>query len=242
MKYKNHSLRHELKYVISYNDYVLFKSRLSVFTETDKNSGGDGYFIRSLYFDDIHNSAYNEKEAGINRRRKFRIRTYNYSPDVIKFEIKDKFDSFISKQAAAVSKGQFYKILDGDLDFLIESDNAVLREIYISFRTKLLKPSVIVDYDREAFICEEGNVRITFDKNLSAGIGSFDIFDEDILSISAFEPGYMILEIKYDDYLPEKIKRLLSGLNRWQTAQSKFVMCKNASSIYYRKEIPYDNL
>jgi len=106
MKYNGHKLRHEMKYLITYRDYYLLRSRLEKVMKRDKNSGEDGYFIRSLYFDDIYDSCYLEKEDGVGRRRKYRIRIYNLDDDVIKFEIKDKFDSYISKSSATITAGQ----------------------------------------------------------------------------------------------------------------------------------------
>ncbi|MBP3415175.1 MAG: polyphosphate polymerase domain-containing protein [Clostridia bacterium] len=241
MQYNGHKLRHELKYLISYRDYFLLSSRLARFMKRDKNSGDDGYFIRSLYFDDIYDSCYVEKEDGIGRRRKYRIRIYNLDDDVIKFEIKDKFDSYISKSSANITIEQCKKLVVGNFDFMLNSDSKTLRMAFVDARTKLLRPKVIVDYSREVFVGEEGNVRITFDKELRAGIGSFDIFSAKVPTIPAIEDDRLILEVKFDDYLPEQIRELLHPVNRWQTSESKFWRCRKAQNIYYRKDMPYES-
>ncbi|MBQ4312797.1 MAG: polyphosphate polymerase domain-containing protein [Clostridia bacterium] len=239
MKYNDHPLRHELKYLISYADYYSLAPQLNQFMPYDRYCQESGYFIRSLYFDDVYSSAYRDKEAGIARRRKHRIRIYNLSDSVIKFEIKDKFDSYISKTSASITREQLSSIIDGDCDFMLDSDKRALRMGFIDFRTKLLRPKVVVDYLREALVCEEGNVRITFDSQLRAGFGSYDIFDPQMATVPAIESDRLILEVKYDDYLPTYIKKLLAPLDRWQTSQSKFVMCRDAQNTYYRKEPPY---
>ena len=242
MKYNGHKLRHELKFMINYRDYYLLSARLERFMKRDEHSKDGGYFIRSLYFDDIFESCYREKEDGVGRRRKYRIRTYDLSDDIIKFEIKDKFDSYISKTSAQISPQQCKKMMAGNYEFMLNSDSQTLRMAYVDARTKILKPRVIVDYFREVFVCDEGNVRITFDSDLRAGISSCDIFDPDLPTLPAIDDDKLILEVKYDDFLPENIRQLLHPLNRWQTSESKFWRCRKVQNVYYRKDIPYESV
>ncbi len=241
MKYNGHKLRHEMKYLITYRDYYLLRSRLEKVMKRDKNSGEDGYFIRSLYFDDIYDSCYLEKEDGVGRRRKYRIRIYNLDDDVIKFEIKDKFDSYISKSSATITVDQCKKLMNSNFDFMLDSDSATLRMAFVDARTKLLRPKVLVDYFREVFVCDEGNVRITFDSELRASIGSCNIFDPNVPTLPAIEDDKLILEVKYDDFLPERVRQLLQPVNRWQTSESKFWRCRKVQNVYYRKDMPYES-
>ena len=245
MHYKNHPLRHELKYRISYADYVELRSRALCFLKHDTHGRDGKYFIRSLYLDDIFLSNYNEKSDGVSRRRKYRIRIYDLGHDVIKFEIKDKFDSYISKSSSLITEEQCRSIIRGDWRFVSDmilqnTDNGrekALRMGFIDCQTKILRPLVAVDYDREVFICEEGNVRMTFDMNLRAGQGSGDLFDPHLPTVPAFETGMMILEVKYDDFLPRYVSRLLRPLPLWQSAQSKFAMCCLAQANYFGKVV-----
>lgn len=239
MKYNGHPLRHELKYMISYTEYYSLASSVGAVMPCDENSRDGGYFIRSLYFDDIYNSAYNEKQAGVFRRRKWRIRTYNLTDDVIKFEIKDKYDNCISKMSAGITAEQCRQIMSGNYDFMLSSDKQALRAGFIDARLKQLHPRVIVDYYREAYVCEEGNVRVTFDSDLRAGVGSLDIFDRGLLTMPAMQEGTMILEVKYDDFLPQTVRKLLAPLDRRQLSLSKFSMCCDIQNTYYRKEMPH---
>lgn len=242
MKYGERFLRHEEKYLIDTKTYYILRSLLGACMEPDMNATDGGYFIRSLYFDDIYDSAYNQKDAGVGRRRKHRIRIYNNSADVIKYEIKDKFDNYISKISAPITARQCVSMINTNFDFMIDSNEQAMRVGYVDARCGMLHPRVIVDYDREVFVCEEGNVRITFDMNLSAGLDSFDIFDADMITVPAMEPGQMILEVKYDDFLPNYIRKVLRKVDKRPCAMSKYVLCRQAKEIHFRREIPYESI
>ncbi len=242
MQYGSRFLRHELKFLIRYSDYYNLKASLCALLEPDENSGDDGYTIRSLYFDDIHDDSYVGKESGIGRRRKHRIRIYNGSDSVIKYEIKDKYGDFISKISAPITRGECACMINTNYDFMIDSEHSALRAGYIDARSRLLKPRVIVDYEREAFVCEAGNVRITFDRDIRAGLDSFDIFDDGIITAPALEPGTLVLEVKYDDFLPSYIRKELKKVDKRPMAISKYVLCRRAKEIYFRREIPYESV
>ncbi len=238
MRYGNKPLRHELKYFIHSHEYVSLKNSISRILVKDRYGiEDDGYHIRSLYFDDILNSAYHEKENGIDHRKKYRIRIYNNSDSLIKLERKEKFGQYIGKEAVKLSKEQFYRILDGNLDFLLTSGDTLMKAFYVEIKTKLLKPKVIVDYEREAYICKAGNVRITFDKKLQAGVYGVDIFSDRVITVNAIEHPKMILEIKYDDFLPGHVRSAVQLSNYEYCAISKYVICRNVQRIAQRKEI-----
>ena len=242
MQFNGHKLRHELKYIISYRDYYELSTRALDFMRHDDHGDNGRYFIRSLYLDDVLLSDYNQKMDGWSRRRKYRIRIYDLSGEIIKFEIKDKFDSCISKVSDTITLDEYDSIVCGDFDFVSdiifsnsdEGGRKALRMAYVDNAMKILTPQVVVDYDREVFICDEGNVRMTFDMNLRAGQGTGDIFDRHLPTVPAYDSGKMILEVKYDDYLPSFIRRLLRSkkLSLWQSAESKYSFCCVAQSNY----------
>lgn len=220
-------LRHELKYFIDPPQYRILKNRLSALLPLDHHAGSDGrYHIRSLYFDDFKNSALFGKQAGIARRQKYRMRIYNFSDSVIKLERKVKLDQYIGKESAGLSRQEADRILSGDVSFLAKSENRLLRAFYLETRRNLLRPNVIVDYYREAFIHPMGNVRITFDIGLHTGLTCLSIFDQHIFTMRAIEEAGVILEVKYDHFLPQAIRGLFPDTIRPRVSIGKFVICK----------------
>lgn len=169
--------RHELKYLISYAQKADLNVRMAPLLGLDKHAKNGGYMIRSLYFDDYWNTAYQEKVDGVLLRRKYRIRIYDYSDRVIKLERKRKSDSWIYKEDAPLTHEQFDRILAGDYEFLRDSEYQLCREFYVECMCNVMRPRVIVDYEREPWILDAGTVRITFDMNVRAAVGGFDIFD-----------------------------------------------------------------
>lgn len=228
MEFEGHRLRHEIKYEIPIQVYYNLRQRLSTVLSPDENMADpEGYLISSLYFDDMYQTALEEKISGTRFRKKFRIRAYGRSDAVIKLESKLKYDSFISKESASLTRGEYDAILAGDYDFLLSRREQVCRELAMYHRTKLLRPVVVVEYLREAYVAPEGNVRITFDKNISASVNGLDLFDKDLFLSAVMPPDRMALEVKYDDYLPRHIHKLIQTQHVQKRAISKYVLCRN---------------
>lgn len=217
--------RHELKYLISYPEYEQLRIRMLPYFSLDPNARDGEYMIRSLYFDDYWNSAYEEKDMGVLARKKYRIRIYNYSDKSIKLERKKKVDKYIYKETASLTKDEFYRILDGDYEFLLHSDKKLLQEFYIECISSVMRPRVIVDYERTPFIMDEGTVRITFDKRVRAAIGGYDIFDDNLPVLYAMENDKLIMEVKYTEFLPQIVRNMVPPKSSELTAASKFVIC-----------------
>lgn len=227
MKYLEHTLRHEFKYIIHEREYAGLKARLSTLMQPDENSGEEGYHIRSLYFDDVYHTALFEKLAGVQFRQKYRVRIYNLSNSNIKLERKEKFGDFISKKSINLTQEEFYRLIrKEDIRFLLEKNSEMAKDMFWAMRTRLLAPAVIVDYIREVFVMEEGNVRITFDQNIQAGIDQADIFDTNVTLVRVLEPNTMVLEVKYDDFLPNHIYSALQLPVHRREAVSKYVYCR----------------
>jgi hypothetical protein len=186
----------------------------------------EGYIISSIYFDDIYGSAMEEKINGSAFREKYRIRLYDYEDTLIKLECKIKFNEYISKQWARISREEYERILNGDYEFLISRPEEICRKLYVLYKTKLIKPVTVVEYQREAYVHPLGNVRITFDKNLSASVGNLDIFSSDYETLRVPMDDMMILEVKYDDYIPDYIRKLIQIGCTSKCAISKYVLCR----------------
>lgn len=218
--------RHELKYYVNLHQYHLISRRLAGVVQRDKNAEENGeYPIRSLYFDDVNNKALHDKLAGTINRAKYRIRTYNRTGDVIHLEKKIKHDSYIAKKKVRLTMEQYRAMLNGDYEALYNPDVPLLMDVYDQMKNRLLRPKVIVEYTREAFTAETGNVRITFDKNLKTGLNGVDLFDDKVAMVSALDERQYILEVKYDEYLPHHIRNLLQIDGLVRQSASKYVIC-----------------
>ena len=225
MRNEGEHYRHELKYLISYADKAELAVRMAPVFQLDPHAQNGGYFIRSLYFDDYWNSAYEEKDAGVLLRKKYRIRIYNSSDRSIKLERKKKYGSWIYKESASLTREEFEAILAGDYGFLLHSPQSLCQEFYTECICNVLRPRVIVDYDREPWILDAGTVRVTFDSDVRAAVGSWDIFDPSLPTLPVLEPGKLVMEVKFTEFLPQIVRNLLPPRAQELTAVSKYVLC-----------------
>ncbi len=229
--------RHELKYLINYPDWALLRARFPAVIRRDPHAGRNGeYSIRSLYFDDYWNTAYEEKDEGVLARHKYRVRVYNFSDSRILLERKNKYGPYIWKQSAEITRGQLEAILEGEYGVLLEGESNLLKEFYYECVSRVMRPRVIVDYDREPFVMDAGDVRITFDKHVRAGFGTFDLFDPGLPTVETLPGDEMIMEVKFTEFLPRLVRGLLPPRSSELTAASKYVLCRDAAV----REFPYD--
>ena len=219
--------RHELKYFINPAELEALRERLKPVMRLDPHcKGGKPYFIRSLYFDDIDNSAYYDKMSGVMARDKYRIRTYNFSDREIFLERKRKLGDLIQKSSVQITRRLCEQLISGDPRGLQTSSSPLLQDVYVQMRTRLLRPAVIVDYRREAYQHIAENVRITFDMQLRSGLHSRDLFNPVLPTVSPHDQNVEILEVKFDRYLPSHLQALLAGINADRSAISKYVLCR----------------
>jgi len=238
MEYNGKTMRHELKYAINQLEYHYLKPDLRQILDLDHHASQTGsYHIRSLYFDDPFNSAYEDKEAGVKDRGKYRLRVYNRSDHLIKLEYKQKVNNLVAKTSTSISRELYEKIMRRSLVFKDVQHDPLLSDFYLAIRMQGLAPKLVVDYLREPFISRMGNIRVTFDKHLQAGLNRNDLFG-DIVSASPILPGSMILEIKYDDYLPEHIRKSLQMARHQLLAVSKYTLCRECKNALTWKERP----
>ena len=223
--------RVEKKYTVSNIDLKVLESRLENIMDSDIHQIGEGYTVRSLYFDDINNSCMESNEKGVNYRKKYRIRTYGGDNSPIKIEIKEKINGFNKKYTSIISKEEFKSILDGEITEF-DAERPALNEFFLQMRSKNLSPAVIIEYDRTAFVCDSGNVRVTFDRNVKAS-RDFESFLEDEISdyVNVLPSGKQILEVKYDEFLPDIIAKQLELKKLRLTAFSKYYFGRRATDF-----------
>ena len=218
-------LRHELKHDITTSDMIAIRQRLRAVAEPDKHAIDGKYLIRSLYFDTPTDKALFEKQNGVSRRAKFRIRYYNGDKSVIHLEKKCKVGGLGTKVSANLTESQAQSIVDGDIGWMQDSDTELIRELYSRMVSERLEPKVIVDYTREPFIYRPGNVRVTLDYNIRTGLSSTDFLNTECVTIPAAQ-GICIMEVKWDEYLPEIIRDIVQ-LPYCQTGSfSKYEACR----------------
>ncbi|HBQ85670.1 polyphosphate polymerase domain-containing protein [Syntrophomonas wolfei] len=220
-------LRHEIKHYINTSDYITLRNRLKHIARRDSYAGSDGsYRVRSLYFDSPDNRALMDKINGISRREKFRLRFYNNDPSFIRLEKKSKINSLCWKEKAPLSREECEKLLGNDINCLLSCHNALLQEFYIRIKQQLLRPKTIVDYRREAYIYEPGNVRITLDSQLQSTLFPRDFLNPELATIAIAPAAMLILEVKYDEFLPELLRDIIQTNQRRSSSISKYAACR----------------
>jgi len=217
--------RHEWKHAISYADLLTLRSRMSAVATPDPHTIDGKYLIRSLYFDNIDDKALREKVDGVNRREKFRIRFYNFDTSLIHLEKKSKLNGLGTKYSAPLTKEETQKIVDGDIDWMIDSPHSLIQELYCKMHYQGMRPVTIVDYTREPFVYGPGNVRVTLDYDIRTGLNKTDFLNPECITIPAGEAP-IILEVKWDAYLPEIIRDAVQIPGTRVQAFSKYAQCR----------------
>lgn len=219
------SFRRELKYEIPYGEYMQLQPKLRQIMQRDSHAGESGsYLIKSLYFDNCYDKALHEKLSGVKNRDKYRIRCYNNDYSYIVLEKKSKRNNLCLKKACTLTREDCEGILNGFLPE--ENGRELITDFKAAYASGLMRPKTLVVYNREAFTYKAGNVRITFDSDIRTGLYHSDFFDDSHPLIPAIGKGRMILEIKYDEYLPDIIRHIIQcGTPRIQ-AFSKYAACR----------------
>lgn len=222
------NFRHEYKYLISRQAAELLKLRLPHIMQRDAHAGPTGqYTIRSLYFDDLAFGAFDEKVSGIDNRTKYRIRCYNYGDAVFKLEKKEKKGHLTRKTAQTVSRADVESLQSDPRVRCADHPQGLTEELRLHCLGKGTRPVVLVDYDRTPFVSVYGNTRITIDENLRTIPYRGDLFAPAHPAIPVMEPDQVILEVKFDDFLPGQFSACLADIPKIPMAISKFAMCLN---------------
>lgn len=236
--------RHEFKYLCTEAQLAMLEVRLKGLMKKDIHAGSNGcYLIKSLYFDDINERCFYENENGTGPREKYRIRIYNNDAGRISLECKRKENDKVNKKSCLLTKEQYnwlvYGRAAGRLDARPQSDSQpqsdalqpdtlpeLARKLFILKMCDKMEPKVIVSYERTPFVFSGGNVRITFDRNIASSSRIDDFFRENTLARQILPPGRQLLEVKYDEYLPDHIYHALSLADMPRTAFSKYYLCR----------------
>jgi len=193
--------------------------------ESDPHAVDGKYLIRSLYFDNLDDKALREKIDGVNMREKFRIRMYNRDPSLIRLEKKSKRNGLGIKFSANLSVEETEKITKGSLDWMLTSDQPLLQELYCKIQYQGMRPKTIVDYTREPFVFRPGNVRVTLDYDIRTGMNCTDFLNPEAITIPAGDAP-ILMEVKWDAFLPSIIRDIVSLPDRRVSSFSKYAQCR----------------
>ena len=227
-------LRHELKFFINEEQYFVLSGILDQVLQRDPNGDDyNEYHIRSLYFDTVFDAALYDKIDGDPNRDKYRIRIYNLSDRVIKLECKTKVGNLISKRSQTIPRLLCEQLMAGDPTGLETTRSGLLNDVFREMTVNLLRPVVIVDYVREAYLHPAEEVRITFDKQLRSGLWSTDLFNPKLPTVPPFDNGEMILEVKFNQFLPTYIRDILNTYcaGACASAISKYTWCRRFENL-----------
>ena len=222
----NDKYRHELKYLVSDAQIKVLENRIRNYMQVDEHAVDGSYNVRSIYFDDYNNTCFYQNENGTDPREKYRIRIYNCSKDIISLECKKKENNKTFKMICPLTYEQCLSVMKGIPLRNLEQLDPLLRVFTIKMMTDQFRPAVIVDYIRKPYIYQSGNVRVTFDTLISSSKQIERFFDPDLPKRPIMPIGMQLLEVKYDEYIPDSIYNNLQVEDLNRTAFSKYYLCR----------------
>ncbi len=215
-----------MKHSLNFGDYTVLRARLRRVMAPDPHADENGeYKVRSLYFDTPGDKALREKINGLDKREKFRVRRYFGAEGRLVLEKKCKTNSLCRKWSEQVTADEATAILRGDVSWMAGDPRELLRELYVKMRCEQLLPKTVVDYIREPFVCAAGNVRVTLDRDIRTGLFSTDFLNDSLPTVRAGEE-MVVMEVKYDQFIPDYITHVLQLEGRRAAALSKYALCR----------------
>lgn len=221
--------RYELKYRVDPVKAAQLKQSLSPYLKQDVHNGADGYMVRSLYFDSLSDTDFEQKVDGLDDRKKIRLRVYSPDAKTAKLEVKEKHNGLQRKRSLVIDRQQADALVRGNLIVLREMQDPFAFELWYLMETKIYRPKCIVEYSRYAMTSEDNDTRITFDSRLSATESSFELFNPNLMLYPVIVPGAITLEVKYNNFLMSNIKNALSVNASMQESISKYIQSRTIS-------------
>lgn len=237
--------RLEYKYLVSLESLDALRGALSPFVEMDNHvRQAGGYTVRSIYLDTLALDYYHQKEAGLQHRKKLRLRGYGapQAGGCAFLEIKRKSDMAVSKSRCPVPYQQIRALFaSGDVDthvlpvpgFPQAAEEA--RHFFYHVYRYALHPTALVVYEREAFYQGfDPTVRLTFDKQLRSRLYPEveELFGDEELTPSL--PGHFILEIKFSERFPSFLRAILEEFHLERQALSKYTICLETHQLPWK--------
>ena len=225
-------LRQEKKFLIDLPNYYQLSHRLAQIMPEDPHNHGDGYPIRSLYYDSLDDRDYEEKEDGVELRRKIRLRCYSPDADFAVLEMKQKQGAMQKKRSLRLPRADAARLIARDYSPLLQSGSAFARECYVIMQTQCYLPRAVVEYRRRAFIAKENAIRITFDHHIIGTESNLNIFSPALPQYSVLDPGLVVLEVKYNGFLLSYLKDVLNECGASESSVGKYCLARTVSRHY----------
>lgn len=212
--------RSEEKYLLEHPQAIRLKDKLSRLLTPDE-FGPEGYRVRSLYFDSFHNNDYYEKDAGVYRRKKIRLRIYDEAQPTAKLELKEKQGDLQHKSSLVVSRAEAESICRGDYGFLLDRRGDTALRLYTLLTLGLYRPVAVIEYDRTAYTHPLFSTRLTFDSRVRTSEYNLDLYDPNLPWEYVLEQE-VLLEVKYNQVLPKPVSKVLDHENLNRISVSKY--------------------
>ena len=220
----NEVLREEKKFLISQDKMYYVSHRLKDVMHLDAHGDSEGYSIRSLYFDSLHNRDFTEKEDGIELRRKIRLRNYSPYSDFAMLEMKQKQGQYQKKRSLKLKKEDALKLIAGNYSVLLDQDSDFANECFYMMNQYQYRPKAVITYKRKAFVAKENSIRVTFDHHLKGTESYFNIFDPEINENYIMDPYLAVMEVKFNGFLLSYVKDVIDKVDLPETSVSKYYM------------------
>lgn len=218
--------RKELKYKVPLSDFSMMEPQIRAVFDPDEHGEDGVYAVRSLYFDSALDQDLHDNLDGAMEKRKIRIRIYSPHDEKAKLEYKCKSGSdgvkyslTLTRQEAMEMENHRYECLHGKYE-----DLAMF--LYLKMQRYLYRPKTIVEYKRRAYSFPMNNIRLTFDYEIRGSDSPYGLFNERPFLRPVFPEGMGILELKYDEFIPTPIRKLMERCDVIQTSYSKYTAAR----------------
>ena len=219
-------MREEKKFLISVAEFSAVRARLEKVMRQDSHNGVHGYLIRSLYFDTPFDTDFFEKQAGVELRRKIRLRIYDPKQDFAMLEMKQKQGARQLKRSLRISREDAQKLIGGDYSVILNYSEPFAAEVYAFMKTRAYIPKTIVQYKRKAFTAKENKIRVTFDNQIVSTESCFDLFSQRLNMNPVLDPYDVVLEVKFNGFILNYIQSLINSVDKSELSVSKYVLAR----------------
>lgn len=224
--------RKEKKFLVDLAAAKQLEGLLSQVLAGDLHNGAQGYPVRSLYFDTLHDRDFAEKMFGTDPRRKVRLRVYDPEADFALLELKQKQGENQRKRSLPLTQAEARRLIDGDFDVLLDREEPFAAEMHALMSINGYRPKAVVEYDRTAFIAKENKTRVTFDRSIRATELNCDLFDPKLPLYPVFDPFNVVLEVKFDGFLLSYVRSVLNMVDKSELSVSKYCLARGARMAY----------